>query len=108
MEHEIIRDHATNRSRGFGFIVFDAEKTVDELLAKKGNMIDLNGSQVSLRVVLPKLCNPIFVQLGLHELKLIDCDLVISKRVHLVASSDFIVLVVCLLGDRLLALHCWK
>ncbi|CAO2187792.1 unnamed protein product [Urochloa humidicola] len=53
-EHEIIRDHATNRSRGFGFIVFDAEKTVDELLAKKGNMIDLNGSQVEIKKAEPK------------------------------------------------------
>ncbi|CAL4998025.1 unnamed protein product [Urochloa decumbens] len=54
VEHEIIRDHATNRSRGFGFIVFDAEKTVDELLAKKGNMIDLNGSQVEIKKAEPK------------------------------------------------------
>jgi len=53
-EYEIIRDHATNRSRGFGFIVFDAEKTVDELLAKKGNMIDLNGSQVEIKKAEPK------------------------------------------------------
>lgn len=54
MEHEIIRDHTTNRSRGFGFIVFDAEKTVDELLAKKGNMLDLNGSQVEIKKAEPK------------------------------------------------------
>ncbi|RWV98084.1 hypothetical protein GW17_00039091 [Ensete ventricosum] len=47
-DHEIIRDHTTNRSRGFGFIVFESEKVVDDLLAKKGNMIDLAGSQVSL------------------------------------------------------------
>ncbi|KAL6842471.1 hypothetical protein ACP4OV_027706 [Aristida adscensionis] len=59
VEHEIIRDHASNRSRGFGFIVFDAEKTVDELLAKKGNMIDLNGSQVEIKKAEPKkLSNP--------------------------------------------------
>ncbi|XP_052165601.1 uncharacterized protein LOC127782450 [Oryza glaberrima] len=54
VEHEIIRDHSTNRSRGFGFVVFDAEKTVDELLAKKGNMIDLNGSQVEIKKAEPK------------------------------------------------------
>ncbi|RWW22459.1 hypothetical protein GW17_00013344 [Ensete ventricosum] len=47
-DHEIIRDHATNRSRGFGFIVFEKEKDVDDLLAKKGNMIDLAGTKVSL------------------------------------------------------------
>ncbi|KAI4981717.1 hypothetical protein ZWY2020_022209 [Hordeum vulgare] len=47
-------DHSTNRSRGFGFIVFDAEKTVDELLAKKGNKIDLNGTQVEVKKAEPK------------------------------------------------------
>lgn len=46
MEHEIIRDHATKRSRGFGFIVFDSEKAVDNILAN-GNMIDMAGTQVS-------------------------------------------------------------
>lgn len=46
MEHEIIRDHATKLSRGFGFIVFDSEKTVDNLLTN-GNMIDMAGTQVS-------------------------------------------------------------
>lgn len=84
MEHEIIRDHATNRSRGFGFVVFDAEKTVDELLAKKGNMIDLNGSQVSLRVVLSELCKSSLVQLGLNTL-IICGPPVTSKRAHHVA-----------------------
>ena len=47
MEHQIIRDHETNRSRGFGFIVFDEEEVVDEILSK-GNMIDMSGTQVSL------------------------------------------------------------
>lgn len=46
MEHEIIRDHTTKRSRGFGFIVFDNEKVVDNILAD-GNMIDMAGTQVS-------------------------------------------------------------
>lgn len=46
MEHEIIRDHTTKRSRGFGFIVFDSEKVVDNILAD-GNMIDMAGTQVS-------------------------------------------------------------
>lgn len=45
-EHQIIRDHETNRSRGFGFIVFDKEEVVDELLSK-GNMVDMEGTQVS-------------------------------------------------------------
>ncbi|KAK9160776.1 hypothetical protein Syun_007117 [Stephania yunnanensis] len=43
----IIRDHNTNRSRRFGFIVFDHEQVVDDLLAN-GNMIDMVGTQVSL------------------------------------------------------------
>lgn len=47
VEHQIIRDHETNRSRGFGFIIFDSEEVVDDLLSK-GNMIDMAGTQVSL------------------------------------------------------------
>ncbi|MBA0762656.1 hypothetical protein Gotri_012242 [Gossypium trilobum] len=46
VEHEIIRDHATKRSRGFGFIVFDSEEVVDNMLAN-GNLIDMEGTQVS-------------------------------------------------------------
>lgn len=45
VEHEIIRDHTTKRSRGFGFIVFDNEKVVDTILTD-GNMIDMAGTQV--------------------------------------------------------------
>ena len=47
MEHQIICDHATNRSRGFHFIIFDSEEVVDDVLSK-GNMIDMAGTQVSL------------------------------------------------------------
>lgn len=47
VEHEIIRDHTTKRSRGFGFIVFDSEKVVDNILAD-GSMIDMAGTQVSV------------------------------------------------------------
>ncbi|XP_028081218.1 RNA-binding protein Musashi homolog 2-like [Camellia sinensis] len=46
VEHEIIRDHVTKRSWGFGFVVFDNEQVVDTILAN-GNMIDMEGSQVS-------------------------------------------------------------
>ncbi|KAH7660229.1 heterogeneous nuclear ribonucleoprotein A1/A3 protein [Dioscorea alata] len=53
LEHQIITDHSTNRSRGFGFIVFDSEQVVDDLLAK-GNMIDLAGSQVEIKKAEPK------------------------------------------------------
>ncbi|KAL5997405.1 hypothetical protein ACLOJK_008335 [Asimina triloba] len=43
-EHQIMRDHSTSRSRGFGFITFDTEKAVDDLLAK-GNKIEFAGAQ---------------------------------------------------------------
>ena len=47
LEHWIVRDHETNRSRGFGFVVFDSKEVVNELLSN-GNMIDMAGTQVSL------------------------------------------------------------
>ncbi|XP_024968290.1 heterogeneous nuclear ribonucleoprotein 1-like [Cynara cardunculus var. scolymus] len=53
VEHEIIRDHATKRSRGFGFIVFDSEQVVDDILVN-GNMIDMNGTQVEIKKAEPK------------------------------------------------------
>ncbi|GJV20636.1 heterogeneous nuclear ribonucleoprotein 1-like protein [Tanacetum coccineum] len=53
VEHEIIRDHATKRSRGFGFVVFDNEQVVDTILVD-GNMIDMNGTQVEIKKAEPK------------------------------------------------------
>ncbi|XP_042498875.1 heterogeneous nuclear ribonucleoprotein 1-like [Macadamia integrifolia] len=53
VDHQIVRDHATNRSRGFGFIIFDAEQVVDDMLAK-GNMIDMEGTQVEIKKAEPK------------------------------------------------------
>ncbi|KMT02287.1 hypothetical protein BVRB_9g206040 [Beta vulgaris subsp. vulgaris] len=53
VEHEIIVDHATKRSRGFGFVVFDNEKVVDDILAD-GNMIEMNGSRVEIKKAEPK------------------------------------------------------
>ena len=47
VEHQIIRDHETNRSRGFGFVIFESEEVVDEMLSK-GNMVDIAGTQVRL------------------------------------------------------------
>ncbi|KAI8009482.1 Heterogeneous nuclear ribonucleoprotein 1 [Camellia lanceoleosa] len=49
VEHEIIRDHVTKRSRGFRFVVFDNEQVVDTILAN-GNMIDMEGSQLPMVV----------------------------------------------------------
>ncbi|KAF8048637.1 hypothetical protein N665_2449s0006 [Sinapis alba] len=53
VEHQIIRDHETNRSRGFGFVIFDSEEVVDELLSK-GNMIDMADTQVEIKKAEPK------------------------------------------------------
>lgn len=47
VEHQIICDHETQRSRGFGFIIFDSDEVVDEMLSN-GNMIEMAGTQVSL------------------------------------------------------------
>lgn len=41
-----MRDHSTSRSRGFGFVTFDTEQAVDDLLAQ-GNKLELAGAQVS-------------------------------------------------------------
>ncbi|KAG2307774.1 hypothetical protein Bca52824_027522 [Brassica carinata] len=47
-EHQIMRDHATGRSRGFGFVTYESEDMVDLLLAK-GNRIELAGTQVEIK-----------------------------------------------------------
>ncbi|OVA20621.1 RNA recognition motif domain [Macleaya cordata] len=56
-EHMIMRDHATSRSRGFGFITFETEQAVDDLLAK-GNKLDFAGAQVEIKKAEPKKANP--------------------------------------------------
>jgi RNA recognition motif. (a.k.a. RRM, RBD, or RNP domain) len=40
-------DHSTGRSRGFGFVTFDSEEAVDNVMSD-GNMHDIGGKQVSL------------------------------------------------------------
>ncbi|XP_020262854.1 heterogeneous nuclear ribonucleoprotein A1, A2/B1 homolog [Asparagus officinalis] len=52
-EHQIMRDHTSGRSRGFGFIAFNSEKAVDELLTK-GNRIEFAGAQVEIKKAEPK------------------------------------------------------
>lgn len=41
-----MRDHSTGRSRGFGFVTFESDQCVDDLL-KNGNRLDFGGTQVS-------------------------------------------------------------
>lgn len=53
VDHQIMFDHETKRSRGFGFIVFASEQVVDDLLAN-GNMVDLAGSKVEIKKAEPK------------------------------------------------------
>ncbi|CAI0456286.1 unnamed protein product [Linum tenue] len=56
-EHQILRDHSTNRSRGFGFVTFEEEDAVDELLTK-GNRLEFAGTQVEIKKAEPKKPNP--------------------------------------------------
>ncbi|CAN4082403.1 unnamed protein product [Withania somnifera] len=55
-EHQIMRDHSTNRSRGFGFIMFDTEKSVEDILAI-GNRLEFAGTQVEIKKAEPKRPN---------------------------------------------------
>ncbi|TKY50470.1 Heterogeneous nuclear ribonucleoprotein 1 [Spatholobus suberectus] len=55
-DHQIMRDHSTNRSRGFGFITFDTEEAVDDLLSM-GNKIEFAGAQVEIKKAEPKKPN---------------------------------------------------
>ncbi|CAL5325677.1 unnamed protein product [Camellia sinensis] len=55
-EHQIMRDHSSGRSRGFGFITFDTEQAVDDLLAN-GNRIEFAGAQVEIKKAEPKKPN---------------------------------------------------
>ncbi|KAG4911454.1 hypothetical protein AAZX31_19G003800 [Glycine max] len=55
-DHQIMRDHSTNRSRGFGFITFESEEAVDDLLSM-GNKIDFAGAQVEIKKAEPKKPN---------------------------------------------------
>ncbi|KAJ7561377.1 hypothetical protein O6H91_03G026300 [Diphasiastrum complanatum] len=53
VEHQIMLDHSTGRSRGFGFIIFDNEQTVEDILAQ-GKMHDFGGKQVEIKKAEPK------------------------------------------------------
>ncbi|KAK4417809.1 Heterogeneous nuclear ribonucleoprotein 1 [Sesamum alatum] len=55
-EQQIMRDHSSGRSRGFGFITFESEQSVDDLLAN-GNRLDFAGTQVEIKKAEPKKPN---------------------------------------------------
>lgn len=46
VEHQIMLDHKTGRSRGFGFVTFESEDAVEKIFAD-GQMHELGGKQVS-------------------------------------------------------------
>jgi RNA recognition motif-containing protein len=45
VEHQIMLDHSTGRSRGFGFVTFESEDSVERVISE-GRMRDLGGKQV--------------------------------------------------------------
>lgn len=46
MEHQIMLDHKTGRSRGFGFVTFDNEDAVEKIFSH-GQIHELGGKQVN-------------------------------------------------------------
>lgn len=51
VEHMIMLDHGTGRSRGFGFVTFESEEAVEKVISE-GRMHSLGGKQVRLLDVL--------------------------------------------------------
>lgn len=47
VEHQIMVDHSTGRSRGFGFVTFESEDSVERVISE-GRMRDLGGKQVCI------------------------------------------------------------
>ncbi|XP_062178902.1 heterogeneous nuclear ribonucleoprotein 1-like isoform X2 [Phragmites australis] len=52
-EHQIMLDHSTGRSRGFGFVTFESEDAVERVMSE-GRMHDLGGKQVEIKKAEPK------------------------------------------------------
>ncbi|KAE8713089.1 Heteroproteinous nuclear ribonucleoprotein 1 [Hibiscus syriacus] len=52
----VMQDHNTQRPRGFGFITYDSEETVDKVLLK--NFHELNGKLVEVKRAVPKELSP--------------------------------------------------
>lgn len=53
VEHQIMVDRSTGRSRGFGFISFKSEESVEKIISE-GRMHDLAGKQVEIKKAEPK------------------------------------------------------
>uniref|UniRef100_A0A0D6RA80 RRM domain-containing protein n=1 Tax=Araucaria cunninghamii TaxID=56994 RepID=A0A0D6RA80_ARACU len=53
VEHQIMQDRSTGRSRGFGFVTFDSEQVVEDILSQ-GRMFELGGKQVEIKKAEPK------------------------------------------------------
>ncbi|CAL9061562.1 unnamed protein product [Musa banksii] len=53
VENQIMLDHSTGRSRGFGFVTFKTEEAVDKIISE-GRMHDLAGKQVEIKRAEPK------------------------------------------------------
>eukprot|EP00475_Leptophrys_vorax_P032467 TRINITY_DN5010_c0_g1_i1.p1 TRINITY_DN5010_c0_g1~~TRINITY_DN5010_c0_g1_i1.p1 ORF type:complete len:321 (-),score=17.84 TRINITY_DN5010_c0_g1_i1:593-1555(-) len=53
VDHQIMMDHSTGRSRGFGFITFDTEQSVENVLAH-GRMHQLGSKQVEVKKAEPR------------------------------------------------------
>ncbi|KAL8464564.1 hypothetical protein ACS0TY_034184 [Phlomoides rotata] len=53
VEHQIMLDHKTGRSRGFGFVTFDTEVAVKKIFSD-GRMHELGGQQIEIKKAEPK------------------------------------------------------
>lgn len=53
VEHQIMLDHSSGRSRGFGFVTFENEEAVEKIISE-GKMHDLGGKQVEIKKAEPK------------------------------------------------------
>lgn len=53
VEHQIMLDHKTGRSRGFGFVTFETEDAVEKIFTD-GQMHELGGKQVEIKKAEPK------------------------------------------------------